>query len=47
MFKSLASLEWRVCIEETKNVHIMKGFERQEEDFRYSIIGNCDQFMIL
>lgn len=34
-------------IEERKNVHITKGFERQEEDFRYSIIGNCGQFMIL
>ena len=30
-----------------ENGQIMKGFERQEEDFRHSVTGNHDPFTIL
>lgn len=29
-----------------KNGRIIRGFERQEEDFIHSVVGNCDPFMI-
>lgn len=40
ILESLALSEWRICVEEMENSQIMKGFERQEEDFRQSTAGN-------
>lgn len=47
ILKSLALSKWRICVEEMENGLIMKGFERKLEDFRQTIAGNQDSFVIL